>query len=90
MQYSEENLANYTGEIYRYREVDGSSSAAGITATVSTQTTALTYVYYSITSSTTFFDDNGIWILWPEITSASGNWRAGEPVKVEVRIKGKP
>ena len=83
----EENLQNYTGQIHYYLLSAGTSSASYVTATVSTQTTALAYVQCNC--STSLFDDDGKWIIWPEITSNSGNWRAGEPVCLEVRQKGR-
>ena len=83
-----ENLQNYTAQIHYYLLTAGTSSSTYVTATVSTQTTALTYV--TIDCSTAIFTSKGVWCIWPEITSASNDWRAGEPVKLEIRQKGIP
>ena len=85
-----EDLGGYTGEIHYYLESAGTSSSTSVTATVSTQTTALAYVYYQCVAGSPIFDTDGIYIVWPEITSASNRWRAGEPVYLEVRTRGKP
>jgi hypothetical protein len=85
-----ENLAGYTAEICYYLESAGTSATTSVTATVSTQTTALTYVHYSVTVANPIFDEEGEYVVWPEVTSASNRWRAVEPVYIEVRTKGKP
>ena len=84
----EENLANYTGEIHYYLKSSGTSSSTSVVATVSTQTTALTYVFYESRAENPLFTGEGLWVVWSEIVSSSSRWRANEPVLMEFRTKG--
>ena len=83
-----ENLQNYTATINYYLITSSTTTASSIVATVSTQTTALTYV--TCDCSTAIFDESGVWVVWAEITSPSNNWRAAEPVLLEIRPRGTP
>jgi hypothetical protein len=83
-----ENLSGYTGKLHYYLQSAGTSSSTSVTATVSTQTTALTYVYYNMPVGNSIFDDDGTWVLWPEVTAADSRTRAAEPVYLQVVNKG--
>lgn len=85
-----EDLANYTGELHYYLQSAGTSSSTSVTATVSTQTTALAYVYYSLRPTSELFNVEGLWVVHSEVTSSTSRWRACEPVFIEFRQKGKP
>lgn len=83
-----ESLANYSGEIHYYLFNSGTSSSTSVVATVSTQTTALSYVYYEAVANAPIFTNEGLYVVWSEVTSSSSRWRACEPVMVEFRTKG--
>ena len=83
-----ENLTGYTGKIHYYLQSAGTSSSTSVTATVSTQTTALSYVLYNMPVANSIFDDDGTWVLWPEITASDNRVRSAQPEYLQVVNKG--
>ncbi len=85
-----ENLANYSGELHYYLQSAGTSSSTSVVATVSTQSTSLSYVFFEVRAEDPLFTEEGLWILWSEVVSSSSRWRASEPIYVEFRTRGMP
>ncbi len=81
-------LSNYTAQMKFYLISSGSSSAVTVSATISTQTSILTYATYVNPANTTNFNGEGTWRIWSEITSSTGRFRACEPILMDFRIIG--
>ena len=81
-------LSNYTAQMKFYLRSAGSSSVVTVAAVISTQTSVLTNATYTNPASTTNFSSEGTHVIWSEVTSSTGRFRASEPVLMDFRIVG--